>query len=348
MLRAVLVLSLCACATPQIKKAVPGLSSRTLLINGMPLSITLNEPTLSQDSVDRLFEKIEKEARKIDNTFFATGSLELINNQLAKGTGPVRIQPMTGKMIADAMRGYELTGGVFDPTVGPIVRAWIKMRGEQPAPAAIREALNRVGSEKLILSSDYKTLRTRVAGMRLEPGGLRDGWVVKHINSVLASHRLVNYLINFRGACWYGSGVGPKDQPWRVLVNDHNTQRAGFVSLSNQSLSVSVSLVPRPDGRPGRKGHIVDPRNGFLVSESRSVAALAPSPLDAEILSTATVVLGSQAEYAVSRIDGGSVLIFYGESRKPLILGRSASFTQVKSLDEGTYFQAKRAAYKQE
>ena len=61
MLRAVLVLSLCACATPQIQKAVPGLSSRTLLINGMPLSITLNEPTLSQESVDRLFDKIEQE-----------------------------------------------------------------------------------------------------------------------------------------------------------------------------------------------------------------------------------------------------------------------------------------------
>ena len=142
-----------------------------------------------------------------------------------------------------------------------------------------------------------------------------------------------------RVGCW------PKEQPWRVLVNDHKTQRAGFVSLSNQSLSVSVSLVPLPDGRPGRKGHIVDPQ-WLLSRESRSVAAIAPSPLDAEILSTATVVLGSQAEYAVSRIDGGSVLVFYGESRKPLIMGVSPSFTQVQSLDEGTYFKAERAAYK--
>ena len=39
-------------------------------------------------------------------------------------------------MIADAMRGHEITGGVFDPTVGPIVQAWIEMR-EQPAPSAI-------------------------------------------------------------------------------------------------------------------------------------------------------------------------------------------------------------------
>ena len=342
--RALLLLSLCACATPQVKKGVPGLSSRTLLINGMPLSVTLNEPSLSKSAVDKLFKQLQREATLIDNAFFATGSLELINNQLAKGKGPIAIQPATGRMIADAMRGYELTGGVFDPTVGPVVKAWVDMGGDQPAPSTIREALTRVGAEKLILSSDYKVLRTRVSGMRLEPGGLRDGWVVKHISEMLASRRLVNYLINFRGACWYGSGNGPNDQPWRVLVKDHNTERAGFVALQNQSLSVSVSLVPRPDGRPGRKGHIVDPRNGFLVSESRSVAALAPSPLDAEILSTATVVLGSQAEHAVSGVDGGSVLIFYGESRKPLILGVSPSFQRVKSLNEGTYFQADRAS----
>ena len=216
--------------------------------------------------------------------------------------------------------------------------------GEQPAPGAIQDALARTGAEKLILSRDYKVLRTRVAGMRLEPGGMRDGWVVKRVSEMLAARRLVNYLVNFRGACWYGSGVGPGDKPWRVLINNHRTSRAGFVALSNQSLSVSVSLVPRPDGRPGRKGHIVDPRNGFLVQESRSVAAVAPSPLDAEILSTATVVLGSQAERAVSRVDGGTVLIFYGEGDSPLVLGAKPQYQPVKSLDHGTYFEAKRVS----
>ena len=237
-------------------------------------------------------------------------------------------------MIADAMRGYEITGGVFDPTVGPIVQAWIEMRGEQPAPSAF-EALTKVGSEKLILSADYKSLRTQVAGMRLEPGGLRDGWVVKHIAGVLASRRLVNYLINFRGVmlvrvgCWAeGAAVAcARERP-------QDATRRFRLLVQPEPIGLGESRAA-PRWAPGRKGHIVDPRNGFLVSESRSVAAIAPSPLDAEILSTATVVLGSQAEYAVSRIDGGSVLVFYGESRKPLIMGVSPSFTQVQSLDEG-------------
>ena len=279
---------------------------------------------------------LQKEATRIDNTFFATGSLELINNQLAKGKGPVRIAPATGRMIADAMRGYEITGGVFDPTVGPIVQAWIEMRGEQPAPSAIREALTKVGSEKLILSADYKSLRTQVAGMRLEPGGLRDGWVVKHIAGVLASRRLVNYPTTRRGAegrvLAEGAAACARERPQDA------TRR---FSLVEQSLSVSVSLVSSPDGRPGRQ-HIVDPRNGFGRREPERDRA---EPAYAEILSTASS-LGSWAEYAVSRIDGGSVLVFYGESRKPLIIGVSPSFTQVQSLDEGTYFKAERAAYK--
>jgi thiamine biosynthesis lipoprotein len=343
MFRAMLAISLCACATPQLKGGSPGLSSRTLLINGSPLSITLNEPSLSRQAVDKIFAQIQAEAFSIDNVFFATGALELINNELAKSKGPITIRPVTGKMIADALRGYRITGGVFDPTVGPVVRAWIAMRGDQPSPGAIREALSRTGAEKLMLSRDYKTLSASVVGMRLEPGGLRDGWVVKRVAELLSARRLVNYLINFRGACWYGSGLSVDGKPWRVLIKNHRTHRAGLVALSNQSLSVSVSLVPRPDGRSGRKGHIVDPRNGLLVQESRSVAALAPSPLDAEILSTATVVLGSQAERAVSSVDGGTVLIFYGKSDSPLVLGAKPQYQPVKSLDHGTYFEAERS-----
>jgi thiamine biosynthesis lipoprotein len=344
MLRALVFVGLCGCASLPSTKAVNQQVSRTLLVNGVPLTITLNEPSLSSQAVETLFKQLQQEAVAIDNTFFATGSLELINNELAKSMGPIRISPRSGQMIADAMRGYELTGGVFDPTVGPLIRAWISMKGEQPSPSAIRDALSKTGADKLILSRDLKSLSTRVVGMRLEPGGLRDGWVVKRISELLRERRLVNFLVNFRGACWYASGMAPDERPWRVLINDHHTQRAGLVYLENESLSVSVSLVPRPDGKPGSKGHIVDPRNGFLVQQSRSVAAIAPSPLDAEILSTATVVLGTQADYAVKRVDGGSVIIFYGESKKPLMLGVSPKFERVEGLNHGTYFEAERAS----
>jgi thiamine biosynthesis lipoprotein len=344
MLRALVFVGLFGCASLPTQKAASGEVSRTLLINGSPLTITLNEPSLNSQAVDRLFKQLQREAAAIDATFFATGSLELINNELAKSKGPIRISPRSGQMIADAMRGYELTGGVFDPTVGPLIRAWIAMKGEQPSPSAIREAMTKTGADKLILSRDLKTLSTQVVGMRLEPGGLRDGWVVKRISEILRERRLINFFVNFRGACWYASGLAADGRPWRVLINDHHTRRAGLVYLENESLSISVSLVPRPDGKPGSKGHIVDPRNGFLVQESRSVAAIAPSPLDAEILSTATVVLGSQAGDAVRRVEGGSVIIFYGESKKPLMLGVSPKFERVKGLDHGTYFEGERAS----
>jgi thiamine biosynthesis lipoprotein ApbE len=328
-----------ACAVAPIVTVVPGQTSRTFLINGAPLTISLNEPGVSAASIKKLFVQIRAEATTVDNIFFATGALELLNNQLRDGTGPVRIQPRTGRMIADAMRGYEITGGIFDATVGPLIVAWVAAKGEMPAPSVLRHALARTGSDKLVLSRDYATLNTRVRGMRLEPGGMRDGWVVKRVSEMLSSRRLVNFMVNFRGSCWYANGVAADDKPWKVLVSNHRTQRAGYVYLTNQSLSVSVSLVPRPDGKPGKKGHIVDPRNGYMVRESRSVIAVAPSPLDAEILSTATVVLGSQAERSVARVDGGSVLIFYGKGDAPLKIGTSATFTPVKSLDDGTYFQ---------
>ena len=76
-----------------------------------------------------------------------------------------------------------------------------------------------------------------------------------------------------------------------------------------------------------------------MVTASRLVAAVAATPLDAEILSTAGVVLGEQSQHLVSKIDGGSMLLFSGPTSSPLTIGQTVSFEPVKSLDHGTLFE---------
>jgi thiamine biosynthesis lipoprotein len=329
-----------ACASAPLTEVAPAHAAveRTLLINGTPLQIRINEPEINKQVLDDLVRAISVQATTVDNTFFATGSLELINDQLKSGRGPIKLSEATGRMIADALRGYQLTDGIFDPTVGPLVRAWVAAKGGQPSARLIGERFKLVGADKLRLSSNGRELRATVVGMRLEPGGLRDGWVVAKVIELMRSRRLVNYYINFRGALYYGSGVGPGGEPWRVTVRDQNSRPVGQVELDAQSLSISYSLVPRPDGRPGRKGHIIDPRNGLLVSEQRSVVALANSPLDAEILSTALVVLGKRGRAAVGRFEGAGVLLFQGPKGAPVQLGKTVTYGPLPARVGDDYF----------
>jgi FAD:protein FMN transferase len=328
----------CASAPVVETASVQAAVERTLLVNGTPLHIRINEPNIPDAVLAGLVRAIATQATSVDNTFFATGSLELINAKLKSSRGPIELSKTTGTMIADALRGYQLTEGIFDPTVGPLVRAWVAAKGKEPAPSLIGERLKLVGADKLRLSSDRSQLSTTVVGMRLEPGGLRDGWVVAKVIELMRSRRLINFYINFRGALYYGSGVGPGGEPWQVTVRDQNSRPVGQVALDGQSLSISYSLVPRPDGKPGRKGHIIDPRSGFLVSDQRSVVALAGNPLDAEILSTALVVLGDRGRSAVARFDNAGVLVFQGTKNVPIQLGKTVSYAPLASRIGDDYF----------
>jgi len=329
------LLSLVACASaPKEEGVAKGVIESTILINGATLEIKINEPDLPPWEMAKLMKAVGAEARAVDNTFFDTGVLELLNDELKKGKGPVKLHLRTGNMIADAVRGYQLSAGIFDPTVGPLISAWRKEGWHQPAPQALRDALTRVGADKLLLSEDRLELRTKVEGMRLEPRGMRDGWVVNRVKSLLDKRRINNFYINFNGACFYGAGTAPGGKPWPVMVRDHRSKPVAQIYLTNQSLSLSVSLVPRPDGRPGKKGHIYDPRDGFMVSTPRSVAAVAPSPLDAEILSTSSVVLGENADVVSMKIAESGIIIYQGKSVAPLRIGEPVDLRPLKRFDD--------------
>lgn len=334
-LKTLSLLSLVACASaPEKAVSAKGPIERTILINGATLEIKINEPDLPPWEMTKLMKAVGDAARAVDNTFFDTGVLELLNDELRKGKGPVKLHPRTGRMIADAVRGYQLSTGIFDPTVGPLISAWRAEGWQQPPPAVLRAALTRVGADKLVLSADRTELRTTVAGMRLEPRGMRDGWVVNRVKELLDKRRINNYYINFNGSCFYGAGTGPGAKPWPVMVRDHRSKPVAQVYLSDQSLSLSVSLVPRPDGRPGKKGHIYDPRDGFMVSTPRSVLAVAPSPLDAEILSTSSVVLGENADVVSMKIADSGIVIYQGKSEAPLRIGEPVDLRPLKRFDD--------------
>ncbi|MAO84105.1 MAG: FAD:protein FMN transferase [Myxococcota bacterium] len=329
------LLAFTACASaPEKVVSTKGPIERTILINGATLEIKINEPDLPPWEMTKLMKAVGDQARSVDNTFFDTGVLELLNDELKKGKGPVKLHPLTGKMLADAVRGYQLSAGIFDPTVGPLISAWREEGWSQPPPSALRAALTRVGADKLQISEDRTELRTTVPGMRLEPRGMRDGWVVSRVKELLDKRRINNYYINFNGACYYGAGTAPGGKPWPVMVRDHHSKPVAQIFLSDQSLSLSVSLVPRPDGRPGKKGHIYDPRDGFMVSTPRSVAAVAPSPLDAEILSTSSVVLGENADVVSMKIAESGIVIYQGKAAAPLRIGEPVDLRPMKRFDD--------------
>ena len=75
-----------------------------------------NEKKISKLEIDSIL----LEFNKIFSTYIPDSEISLVNRSIGK----VRVSDEFGKLISESKSIYELTGGMFDPTVGPLVNKW--------------------------------------------------------------------------------------------------------------------------------------------------------------------------------------------------------------------------------
>jgi thiamine biosynthesis lipoprotein len=149
-----------------------------------------------------------------------------------------------------------------------------------------------VGFRNIVFSGDSE-VELRLPGMAIDPGGIGKGWAVDAMASRLRASGATSAFIDFGGSSFYGLGAPPGRSGWTVRLRDATgAPRGPALILRDMSLSTSMSLaLPEAPGQPPRP-HIVDPRDGRLVTTPRLAAAVCPSGAASDALSTALVVLG--------------------------------------------------------
>ena len=82
--------------------------------------------------VDEAFDEVDRIDRLMSH-YKATSPLSRINREAAQH--PVAVEPELFDFIADAMRYHRDSGGAFDITVGPLMKAWGFFQGEGRVPS---------------------------------------------------------------------------------------------------------------------------------------------------------------------------------------------------------------------
>ncbi|HET6371741.1 MAG TPA: FAD:protein FMN transferase [Candidatus Polarisedimenticolia bacterium] len=199
------------------------------------------------------------------------------------------------------------TQGAFDMTVGPLVAAWdLRGRGRVPDPAALASAREATGWDKLLLDSASGTVRFRVPGMRLDPGGIGKGYALDAAAGVLKRRGITRALLDFGGQI-LALGAPDGATAWEASIAHPLRRDLSAMSMALRDASISTSgnaekgLVV--EGR--RLGHILDPRTGMPLATTASVSVVAPTAVEADALSTALLVMGPEAglRWAATRPD---------------------------------------------
>jgi FAD:protein FMN transferase len=225
-------------------------------------------------------------------------------------------------------RYARLTGGAFDLTVAPLVRAYdLRGAGRWPAEPELAAARGAVGSDRLRLDDARRTVAFDAAGMSLDPGGLGKGYALDAAARVLRARGVRAALLDFGGqilAMGSPSEDGSGDAGgWRVAIA-HPLRRdepAMTLLLKDASLSTSSNAERglMVDGRP--LGHVIDPVTGRPVAWRGSASALAATGTEADAMSTALMVMGPERGLAwAERIQGLTAIFLEQDDRGRLVV----------------------------
>lgn len=210
----------------------------------------------------------------------------------------VRVSPLLADALSAALRASWLTGGLVDPTVGGSMAAL----GYDRDFASVADGPELVpvpapGTHRVLFDPARRTV-VLLRGVSLDLGATAKAFAADRIAAEIAHRTGCGVLVNLGGDL---AVCGPAPEGgWQVAVGDDHADavdRPG-TTITLASGGLATSGVTRRTWRRGTRTvhHIVDPRTGEPAGPCwRTVSVAAKSSLDANIASTASIVLGVEA-----------------------------------------------------
>ncbi|WNG37341.1 FAD:protein FMN transferase [Archangium violaceum] len=317
MLSALLVL-LAAAPAPQVR-------TETRPMMGTTVTVTLvgGTPKKAREGFDAAFSAFER-VNQVMNEWRPDSELSAVNRKAGDGEF-VAIPEDLCAALRRGVQGAEQTGGLFDPT-------WAALRGMWRFGTDLTPALpDEAELKKRCALISYKDLefapstnggergcqvRLKRAGMQLGLGGLAKGWGVDQAVKKLRGLGFKNFFVQ-AGGDFYAAGK-KAGHPWKVGIrNPRGEPHSIFAVLEVSDAAFSTSGDYENffvlDGK--RYHHIIDPRTCYPATASRSATVLAPSAVDAEVLTKSVFILGGQEGLALAEKHGASAVVVTADNQ---------------------------------
>ena len=262
--------------------------------------------------VEKAFDEVDRIDRLMSN-YKADSALSEVNREAARH--PVAVDPELFGFLVEAMRYSRESGGAFDITVGPLMKAWGFFNGEGRVPdeTGLASARRHVGAGHVVLDPAARTIAFDDPGVELDLGGIAKGYAVDRAVGVLRERGVAAALVSAGGSTTYGLGAPPGREAWDVALQDPLDSRktALTLRLKNRAISVAGSSEKFFEAGAMRYSHIMDPRTGRPAQGVLSAAVLAGTGTAGDALDDAFFVLGPDASRAYLRRRGGSEAYFF-------------------------------------
>jgi thiamine biosynthesis lipoprotein len=272
--------------------------------------------TNALDQIDRLEAQL--------SVFRASSEVSDINRHAAMES--IRVEDSLFDLLTLCKQLHSETDGAFDITSGPLTRCWgfLKREGRVPSFDEIESAQLLVGSDKLLLDDQNRTIRFSRSGVEINLGSIGKGYVLDRVAASIRS-RLRTVLLNAGASSMRAIGAGGAGHSGWIIGLRHpryKTRRMVQLRLRDCSLSTSGSEEQFFEHDGQRYGHIIDPRSGQPAGSVTSVTVVAKSAAITDALATAFYVGGPELaeRYCAEHPEVLAIMLESG-SETPVVIG---------------------------
>jgi len=287
------------------------------------------------------FEELLNDSTIIDPNAAGVGNpvSTLVSGVLAinrqAGIAPVKVRADLLEVLVAAQRYAELSGGAFDPTIGPLVKLWGIGSETQRIPAVdeIDAALGLVNFRDLIIDRGAGTAFLRRQGMELDLGAIAKGYAADEAARIAREGRVKRGIIDLGGNIL---ALGWRNErgsvPWRIGVQnpfDVRGESIGFLAVHDTSVVTSGVYERFFEAGGMRFHHILSTTDGYPVDNGLlSVTIVTERSMEADALSTAVFAMGyERGRVLIDSIPNAEVVFVFADRSVKITGGLSGIFT---------------------
>lgn len=242
--------------------------------------------------------------RAVDSlmSVYRPGSEISLVNRSAGGPA-VPVAPQTLHVLQRARDFWRLSGGAFDPTVGPLVEAWgfHGDSGRIPPALALDSLRGLVGFGLVELDTVSSTVRLPRSGMKLDLGGIAKGYALDLGRAALRIEGMTGGMLDLGGNVLV-FGHPPSGTKWRIGIRHprRGTELLGMLEIDSGAVATSGDYEHFRMIDGVRYAHLINPRTGAPARGIVAATAIGPAGEWSDGLSAALFLVGAARGVAIA------------------------------------------------
>ncbi|MFA7232025.1 MAG: FAD:protein FMN transferase [Victivallaceae bacterium] len=290
---------------PKIERFYPSMSTITqATFYGKP-ELTAK----AADKVQEVFSQIEDTC----NIFDKNSEISKLN--ASAFDKPFKCSPLLWEVLLRSRKAYDISGGTFDITAKPLMTLWgfYQKRGDSlPSEAEIKEAMVKVGLNKVTFDDQNRTVKFTVPGMSFDLGGIAKGFAVEMAAEEVTKLGIIRGVINLGGNMYCFPQPPPGKEAYTVGVRNplNKDGLCGVIEIKKKSMATSGNYERYVTINGKQYTHIMNPKTGMPVEGMLAVTVLTAKAGDADYLSTAVFINGPEfAKKILPEFPNSSILV---------------------------------------